>query len=218
VSLYTFPTFSKAIVIVDDGLGSQDLSAAMVRAIAALGTSVRAIAVAQLPPVPDLGVIYCPLTLNLPPTFAFWGQSIAQTCQDINTLRHLAATTIGVKVGDRGNMWLPVIWTARGPIYGEVIGAVSPGYQQPVHFNDSNRQPLYQFAYQLLTQLTAPPATYLVQFSKAETEIVFDRLFPFPAIPALASIGVQHPDLFDCHWRCITQQPIIDVYLSSVAD
>ena len=134
-------------------------------------------------------------------------------CQDIDQLRHVAATTIGVKVGDGGSLWLPVIWTARGPFYGEAIGLIEPDrYQQPIHLNDIDRQPLYQFGYQLLTQLVAPPATYLIQFSKTKAEIVFDRLFPFPAVPALASVGVQHPDLFECHWRCIMQQSILDVY------
>jgi hypothetical protein len=169
--------------------------------------------VTELPAVPNPKAIYCPMTLNVPPTFEFWGRSIGRACQDIDRLRELAATSTGAKVGDGGNLWLPVIWTARGPIYGEVIGEIDRGnYQQPIHLDDSDRQPLYQFGYQLLSQLTAPPATYLVQFSQAETGIIFDRLFPFPAIPALASIGVQHPDLFDCHWRCITQQSIVNVY------
>ncbi len=165
--------------------------------------------------VPELDTVYCPLTLNLPPTFQFWGRSIAQICLHIDALRHLAATSAGVKVGEGGNMWLPVVWTARGPIYAEVIGTIATdSYQQPIHLDDRDRQPLYQFAYQLLSTIAAPPATYLIQFCHQQREVVFDRLLPFPALPALASVGIQQPDLFTCHWRCITQQPILDLLVS----
>jgi hypothetical protein len=202
----------KIVLILDDTPDSQRLGVAMLRSIGEIVDAVQFVTVAELPAVPDARAIYCPMTLNVPSTFQFWGQSIGQTCQDIDRLRDIAATTTGVKVSDGGNLWLPIIWTAKGPIYGEVIGEIEGGnYQQPIHLDDIDRQPLYQFGYQLLTQLTAPPATYLVQFSKAEMGIIFDRLFPFPAIPALASIGVQQPDLFDCHWRCITEQSIVDV-------
>jgi hypothetical protein len=202
----------KIVLILDDTPDSQRLGVAMLRSIGEIVDAVQFVTVAELPSVADPRAIYCPMTLNVPSTFQFWGQSIGQTCQDIDRLRDVAATTTGVKVGDGGNLWLPIIWTAKGPIYGEVIGEIERGnYQQPIHLDDIDRQPLYQFGYQLLTQLTAPPATYLVQFSKAEMGIIFDRLFPFPAIPALASVGVQQPDLFDCHWRCITGQSIVDV-------
>ena len=204
---------SKIVVILDDTPDSQRLGVAMLRSIGEIVESVQFVTVTELPAVPNPKAIYCPMTLSIPPTFEFWGRSIGRACQDIDRLRELAATSTGAKVGDGGNLWLPVIWTARGPIYGEVIGEIDhSNYQQPIHLDDIDRQPLYQFGYQLLTQLTAPPATYLVQFSQVETGIIFDRLFPFPAIPALASIGVQHPDLFDCHWRCITQQSIVNIY------
>ena len=203
----------KTVLILDDSPDSQKLGVAMLRSIGEFVDSVQFVTVDELPAVANPKAIYCPLTLNVPSTFEFWGQSIGETCQNIDRLRELAATTTGVNVGAGGNLWLPIIWTARGPIYGEVIGEMDgENYQQPIHLDDLDRQPLYQFGYQLLTQLIAPPATYLVQFSQAETGITFDRLFPFPAIPALASIGVQHPDLFDCHWRCITKQSIVHVY------
>jgi hypothetical protein len=212
---------SKIVVILDDTPDSQNLGVAMLRSIGELVDSVQFVTVAELPTVANPQVIYCPMTLNIPPTFEFWGRSIGRACQDLDRLRSLAATITGIEVGDGGNLWLPVIWTVRGPIYGEVIGEITSGaarlndsdnYQQPIHLEDIDRQPLYQFGYQLLAQLSAPPATYLVQFSKTETAIIFDRLFPFPVIPALASIGIQHPDLFECHWRCITKQSIVDVY------
>jgi hypothetical protein len=210
---------SRTIIVLDDTPDGLRLGLAMLAGIAqAEGTSAvvatcaETVVVAELARVPDVDAIYCPLTLNLPPEFVFWGRDIGRTCLDIDALRYLAATTIGVKVGDRGNLWLPVIWTARGPMYGEVIGAVdSDSYRQPIHLNDVDRQPLYQFGYQLLTQLNAPPASYLMQFSHPEREVLFDRLLPFPALPALASIDIQSPDLFACHWRCITRQPMVDI-------
>ena len=204
---------SKIVVILDDTSDSQRLGVAMLRSIGEIVESVQFVTVAELPAVANPRAIYCPMTLAIPPTFEFWGRSIGQTCQDIDRLRDLAATTTGVKVGDGGNLWLPLIWTAKDPTYGEVISESEGNYQQPIHLEDIDRQPLDRFGFQLLTQLTAPPATYLLQFSKAETGIIFDRLFPFPAIPALASIGVQQPDLFDCHWRCITGQSIDSVEL-----
>jgi hypothetical protein len=202
----------KTVLILDDTPDSQNLGVAMLRSIGEIVDSVQFVTVDELPSVADPKAIYCPLTLNLPPTFKFWGQSIGRSCQDIDRLRDLAATTTGVKVGNGGNLWLPVIWTARDPIYGEVIGkSEGDNYRQPIHLDDLDRQSFDRFGYQLLTQLTAPPATYLMQFGKTDMGIVFDRLFPFPAIPALASIGVQQPDLFDCHWRCITGQSIVNV-------
>ena len=46
-----------------------------------------------------------------------------------------------------------------------------------------------------------------------DKEILFDRLWPFPAAPAIASLSRQQPDLFACHWRCLTGQPITDVVI-----
>jgi hypothetical protein len=44
-----------------------------------------------------------------------------------------------------------------------------------------------------------------------ETEVIFDRLWPFPASPAIASIQTQQPDLFACHWHCLVGEPIMDL-------
>ncbi|WP_310413542.1 hypothetical protein [Chamaesiphon sp. OTE_8_metabat_110] len=200
---------SKIVVILDETPASQRLGVAMLRSIGEIVESVQFTTVAELPAVASAKAIYCPMTLDLPPTFEFWGQSIGRSCQEIDRLRDLAATTTGVEVGDGGNLWLPIIWTAQDSIYGEIIGTSGDDdYRQSIDLEASERQQLDRFSYQLLTQLTAPAATYLLQFSQAERGIIFDRLFPFPAIPALASIGVGQLDLFDCHWRCITGQSI----------
>jgi len=96
-----------------------------------------------------------------------------------------------------------------------VIGQDSNGsYYQPVHLSDRHRQPLYRLGFQLLDVLSAPPAVYLLQFAWAEEyKVCFDRLIPFPDKPAIASVGVQTPDLFECHWLCITGQPIHDLVI-----
>jgi hypothetical protein len=202
----------KIVVILDDTSASQRLGVAMLRSIGEVIESVEFVTVADLPAVASAKAIYCPMTLAVPPAFEFWGRSIGQTCQQIDRLRDLVATTIGVKVGDGGNLWLPIIWTAGDPIYGEVIGkSEGDDYRQPIHIDEIDCRSISHFGEKLLTQLKAPPATYLVQFSQTDTGIMFDRLFPFPAIPALASVGVQHPDLFACHWRCINNQSIDNI-------
>ncbi|WP_309732799.1 hypothetical protein [Chamaesiphon sp. OTE_75_metabat_556] len=199
----------KIVVILDDTSASQRLGVAMLRSIGELVDSVEFVTVANLPTVASPRAIYCPMTLTVPPAFQFWGQSIGQTCQQIDLLRDLVATTIGFKVGDGGNLWLPIIWTSGDPICDEAIGkSEGDNYRQPIHLDEIALRSISQFGCQLLTQLNAPPATYLVQFSQTDAGIMFDRLFPFPAIPALASVGVRQPDLFDCHWRCITNQSI----------
>ncbi|MGC1394917.1 MAG: hypothetical protein WA828_11615, partial [Coleofasciculaceae cyanobacterium] len=108
--------------------------------------------------------------------------------------------------------YLPIVLTAKGPLYGEVIRkAETTPYQQPLDLPDNQRQPLYYLAYQLLQALSAPPSVYLLQFGYEGKEIIFSSLLPFPDIPALASIKVQEPNLFTCYWHCLTNQPILDL-------
>lgn len=126
------------------------------------------------------------------------------------------ATELSGLLTDRpGSYWLPIVLTARGPIYGEVIstqpGPAATFYTQPLHLPDEQRQPLYQFGFRLLRWLEAPPSVYLLQFSLGEAGPLFDRLWPFPAEPAVASVGVQQPDLFTCHWHCLNQLPLVDL-------
>ncbi len=165
--------------------------------------------------------IVCPLTLNLAGGFQFEQRPIYDACGDRDAMR-LQAKTIGTRVGD-GSVWLPIVWTSKGPLYGEVIGQTAASharadgtsiYQQPIHLGDRWRQPLYSLGQRLLSRLLAPPAVYLLQFGVDDDQICFDRLFPFPAAPALASLGVQVPDLFTCHWRCLTGQPVLDMVIS----
>lgn len=169
-------------------------------------------------------MLFCPLTLSLPEHLGLPLQAIIKACGDVPGLRQQLAQQLKVAIGD-GCFWLPVVLTAKGPLYGEVItlaeefyGKKLPDvlvcdltYYQPFHLSDTLRQPLYQMAYNLLQSLSAPPSTYLVQFGLQKSEIYFDRLWPFPIAPALASVGVQQPDLFTCHWYCLTTKPILDL-------
>jgi hypothetical protein len=174
-------------------------------------------------------VFLCPLTLNLPDTFTRSGQTIYQQCRDIATLRQLVDQQFACATG-YGCYWLPIVLTKKGPLYGEVITVAEHqalgvpenalaqfSYYQPLHLSDVWRQPLYELGYRLLRSLSAPTATYLLQFGFQGQTICFDRLWPFPAAPAIASLGVQTPDLFTCHWRCLTGQPILDLVVAASA-
>jgi hypothetical protein len=169
--------------------------------------------------------ILCPLTLNLPLDLHFPEQAIYQTCRNVLDLRQWVEQKLSFSIGE-GKFWLPVVLTAKGPLYAEVIGKTElaasedieheePDYLQPIHLPDRWRQPLYQLGQELLRSLAAPPATYLLQFGLQNQQICFDRLFPFPAVPAIASLGIQTPDLFTCHWCCLTRQPILDLTIPS---
>ena len=165
-------------------------------------------------------VLVCPLTLNIPPNLPFRNEAIYKACRD-SGLRQQVAQQIGCETGN-GNFWLPLVLTAKGPLYGEVIGLAeempenlssnSNYYYQPFHLSDALRQQIYQIGHRLLQLLSAPPAAYLMQFGfESEDSICFDRLWPFPAAPAIASLGIQEPNLFACHWYCLTNIPILDL-------
>ncbi|MEI6428863.1 MAG: hypothetical protein WCO45_10850 [Pseudanabaena sp. ELA607] len=152
--------------------------------------------------------------------------SVYEACAAITDLRDWVQNTLGYSAiaslldDDQGRYWLPIILTARGPIYGEVIGGMELGtYCQPIPLADSVKQPLFHLAYELVNYLNAPPAVYLMQIklapdNKGELSLLaFDRLIPFPAAPAIASVGVQEPDLFVCHWRCVQGHGITDVII-----
>ncbi len=164
-------------------------------------------------------VILCPLTLALPDWLEFPAKSVYRVCQDVEGVRQQVSQW-NYKTGD-GNGWLPIVLTGKGPLYAEAIGVkgalaiasnlTAPHYFQPIHLVDVQRQSLYGLAQQLLRSLVAPPAVYLLQFGFHGETLQFDRLIPFPAAPAIASIHLQNPDLFTCHWLCLTQQPILDL-------
>ncbi|NJO20122.1 MAG: hypothetical protein HC838_08790 [Spirulinaceae cyanobacterium RM2_2_10] len=161
--------------------------------------------------VGEPNAVYCPLTLELPSALQ---TPVSQACQDVTGLRRWVEDTLGYPSG-RGDLWLPVVLTARGPLYAEAItrDVATDSYRQPFHLSDDRRQPLYRLAYELLAHLDAPPSVYLLQLARQESGLYFDRLWPFPTASAIASQGVQTPDLFACHWRCLTKEPILDLYI-----
>jgi hypothetical protein len=165
------------------------------------------------------GRIYCPLTIQLPKWLTFPSQRVYQACQDISARRLWVEQHLNYKSSPRenwlGDLWLPIVWTEKGPLYAEVIGEgeMPNAYQQPIELTDNLRQKLYSLAYQSLEALEAPPSVYLLQFGVVEQEIIFDRFWPFPAAPAIASLGIQSPDLFACHWFCLTNQAITDIQI-----
>ncbi|MEO0409896.1 MAG: hypothetical protein AAF289_21350, partial [Cyanobacteria bacterium P01_A01_bin.135] len=193
---------------------SAAVAAALERAIAADTHSPAQVKITAVESTSsDLGMghgaehLLCPLTLDLSerllealPTAQ---RALYRRCRDVADLQQQLGQ--GYPVGE-GDLWLPVVWTAKGPLYGEAIAAKGEDYRQPHHLSDAQRQPLYRLGRKLLSQLHAPPSVYLLQVA-CNDGVVFDRLWPFPAAPALASVGVQSPDLFACHWRCLTQQP-----------
>lgn len=161
-------------------------------------------------------ILYCPLTIQLPEYFNFPAKTIYQACRDVAARRRWVESNLGIKtsVGDSwlGHLWLPVILNDQDIIYGDIIGEgeMPNSYEQPIEFPKKHRQSVHRLASNLLEHLSAPPSVYLVQFSLYSGEIVFDRLWPFPAAPALASLRGQQLDLFSCHWLALSQQPILD--------
>jgi hypothetical protein len=160
--------------------------------------------------------LICPLTLDIPAWLPFAAEGVYSHCRNVEALRQTVSQW-GYAIG-QGSLWLPIVWTARGPLYAEVIGldkAPHPSpvfsYYQPIHLPDAERQPLYKLGHRLLKHLQAPAAVYLMQVAFHQGNLVFDRLIPFPAEPAIASLNVQTPDLFTCHWRCLTKKTILDL-------
>lgn len=167
--------------------------------------------------VPPANAFLLPLTLDLPENLDFPGRSLFQQCRDVEGLRSQVTRKFGLTTGT-GDYWLPIVLTAKGPLYAEAI-AFETGtqtYRQPLHLSDRQRQPLYRFGFQLLQQLAASPAVYLLKFGFWGETLCFDRLLPFPAEMAIASLSVQTPDLFTCHWRCLRGQPIIDLRIDGM--
>ncbi|MEM9540060.1 MAG: hypothetical protein AAGA60_11245 [Cyanobacteria bacterium P01_E01_bin.42] len=160
---------------------------------------------------PTTEAIY-PLTFNVPQTLEFAAKSIYQQCQNVEVLRRWVEQNLEYATGE-GNYWLPIVLTAKGPLYAEAIAwnDNTQTYEQPFHLSDVLRQPLYHLAWDLLSYLEAPPAVYTLQFNWQGEEIFFDRLFPFPHASTHISLGIQQPDLLTCHGLCITQQPILDL-------
>lgn len=210
--------------VVAASFATETMVKAIKRAITQEEVTVELVATAQLwskavKISSDKSVIYCPLTIEIPEFIDFPGKSVYHRCKQVKQMRQWVEEHLGYKVsgdeGSLGDLWLPVVWTKKGPLYAEVVGedAIPNSYIQPVDLKDEQRQPLYRLAYKLLASIDATQGVYLLQFSARAGEIVFDRLWPFPAAPAIASLHTQHPDLYTCHWYCLTGKPILDLQI-----
>lgn len=158
-------------------------------------------------------VDYCPLTLDL----ANPAQFQLTPYLNVAAQRQQVQQQWPMPSCESSSLLLPIVLTAKGPLYAEAIqaqaGQEHGQFQQPYHLKDKQRQPLYRFAFQLLDYYQATPAVYMLAFEFQGETLAFDRLWPFPNESAIASVGVQEPDLFRCHWLCLTQQPILDVQI-----
>lgn len=208
------PATEKMVTAIRRGIATYSQEMPKIEAIAAAVLWSRS---AKLNHNNDGETIYCPLTIELPDYFDFPAKHVYSSCRNVPKMRYWVEQNLHYKTSAAdhiiGNLWLPVVLTEKGPLYGEIIGegAIPNSYEQPIHLPDKQRQSLYYLAQNLLEYLSAPSAVYLLQFSRRGPEIIFDRLWPFPAAPALASINKQDPDLFTCHWYCLTNQPILNM-------
>ncbi|MGI0480191.1 hypothetical protein ACN4EE_05310 [Geminocystis sp. CENA526] len=154
-------------------------------------------------------IIYCPLTIKLPDWFNFPAQHIYSACRDLDKRRKWVNQHFGYKTTTDnlwlGNLWLPIIFTGDNIIYREIIseGIIPNSYQQPYEC-PSHIYPLLQtLSYGLLQSIHAIPSVYLLQFTILDDNLIFDRIWPFPATPAIASIHQKPDDLFNAHWHCL---------------
>lgn len=162
------------------------------------------------------GRIYCPLTIQLPHWLNFPGQTVYQACQDINGRRQWVSTNLNLPIcrddNCLGDHWLPIAVTqgelhffpliheGMMPNAYELVDWDLPPYQR-------YHRELERLARSLMEELQPPPAVYLLQFSLGQG-LLFDRLWPFPAAPAIASIGPGHPNLYHYHWCCLNNLPL----------
>ncbi|OKH19292.1 hypothetical protein NIES208_03170 [[Limnothrix rosea] IAM M-220] len=167
------------------------------------------------------GILVCPLTIDLPERLPFDQHQLFQACRDIDARRAWVLENTTHKTGGHsflGDHWLPIIYNPQGSLCGAVIGeGVMPNsYHQPTNLGKEEQKALSQLGFQLLESIAASPGVYLMQFGySSNKEILFDRLWPFPAAPAIASLVPQQTDLFACHWRCLIHQPVTDIVNAS---
>lgn len=177
------------------------------------------IVIGENQPIPSAAeAIDCPLSFGVLQDSRFpadWpARSLWETCADVELLRSRVARELQWPTTDGGDRWLPLVVTAKGPLYAEAIARDldTGSFVQPHHLSDRDRQTAYRLAFELLSLLKLPPGVYLVQWGQdAAGQTQFDRLYPFPAAPAIASLAVQTPDLFECHLRGLLSQPLREV-------
>ncbi len=158
------------------------------------------------------GVRYFPLTIKLPDWFNFSAKRVYKICSNLENRRKWVKQHFGYQTSSDnsllGDLWLPIIFKPRKTIYADIIGEgeMPNSYQQLPSFPETSKNLVCTLASQLLESINATPAVYLLQFKIIKDNIIFDRLWPFPATPAIATINnKQQTDLFTHHWQCIYQ-------------
>lgn len=112
-------------------------------------------------------------------------------------------------------LFLPIVWTARGPLYAETIAEIADCWVQPWDLTDAMRQILYALAFRGLREHPQPGVYLLVLEPNAgETLAVGWRPMPDPA--ALVSVVVQRPDLFLCHCYAVARWPVVEVQIGQL--
>lgn len=109
---------------------------------------------------------------------------------------------------------MPVVVTARGPLYAEAIGEAQGCFWQPELLTDQQRQVLYGFVGKWIgvgTSRPAPPGVYLFAFVPEAGKLRFEKLTPYPNDAALVTLAAQCPNLFECHWRAVSGLPVTDL-------
>lgn len=129
-----------------------------------------------------------------------------QQCQSLTAL----VSQWGIRTGTGGLYQLPLAQTAKGTLFGEIMGCLEGTWQLPIHASDRQRQTLYALGRRLLDHVQATVGCYFLQFGW-QGEVIFERLWPFPTVAALASIGVQTPDWLTAHYQCLRGIPLRDV-------
>lgn len=162
------------------------------------------------------GRIYCPLTIQLPRWLDFPGQGVYQACQNIAARRQWVSETLGLPLCNDANWlgdhWLPIILSGDGVEFFPLIyEGIMPNAYEMVSWDfppyQRYQSGLADLARALVKELNAPPAVYLLQFSIAQG-LMFDRLWPFPAAPAIATINFSHANLYTYHWCCLNNLPL----------
>lgn len=166
---------------------------------------------------PSSRTIYCPLTIQIPEIVDFPARECFRACQNVKDRRAWVQNQRGFKVSTEepglGDRWLPIVFDGSSVQFGEVIGEGEQpnAYQQPVAIAQSQLRALQALAVPLLKEIAAPPSVYLLQFLSEGSDVLFDRLWPFPAAPAIASLNRAPADLFGLYWQCIKQQQLLQV-------
>ncbi|WP_218081845.1 hypothetical protein [Anthocerotibacter panamensis] len=109
-------------------------------------------------------------------------------------------------------LYLPVVWTARGPLYAEAIGVRGEFLIQPWDLPDAARQVLYGFAQQVLR---GHPVwgVYLIALVPGPEKMLVKGFEPMPSPIALVSTLVQKPDLFQAHLYCLQGWPLVELQI-----